>query len=459
METRAEIISRIAQASLGGNLGYFIGTGFSIALTTGTARPAPNWTSLLRELVSPLNEYLARLNAVGTVELPAPEDAYGTSAAALASSLCRDFGARLLTTSEFSGVEPSQVHAAAKLAFKFEIARLCAFSPQLDYQARVAAALRVAQPKWIVTTNYDVLIEELVPDSASLHPQQPIVHRPNSVPVYHLHGHRRDPASVVILEEDYHALLLTQEYRHARLAVAFSESLTVLLGYSLGDVNVQLALKSAVAFDLDSEDSNAGKVIQAVYAPMGGDPSEVDGLTILPISDVASFLEEVARACTSQQTADADHERAWEQYFEQAKDEFVANAEHRRRSMPHIIRRAETHAERTTAWLDEALTPVLQKAREDGGFNHYGTITTVLLDLLAADEFKSAHPALFAWAYGWLAIVATMITEDPGRQKLGDSWAATRVWHERKADISADVLALIRARAEREHQPWVLRLV
>jgi len=63
--------------------------------------------------------------------------------------------------------------------------------------------------------------------------------RKGRIPCYHLHGVRTAPQSLVVTEEDYVRLFRPADYRQTKLATLLKESVTLVLGYGLGDVACQ----------------------------------------------------------------------------------------------------------------------------------------------------------------------------------------------------------------------------
>jgi len=62
------------------------------------------------------------------------------------------------------------------------------------------------------------------------------------IPVYHIHGIRTNPKSLVVTQEDYIRLFRPNEYRQSKLSLTLKESTTVFIGYGLGDINVLSAV-------------------------------------------------------------------------------------------------------------------------------------------------------------------------------------------------------------------------
>ena len=83
-------------------------------------------------------------------------------------------------------------------------------------------------------------------------------------PIYHLHGIRSNPDSIVITQEDYVSLFRPNEYRQIKLALTIKESTVLLLGYGLGDINVLTALDWSNNVFGTKEENYPNEIIQIV---------------------------------------------------------------------------------------------------------------------------------------------------------------------------------------------------
>jgi hypothetical protein len=136
----------------------------------------------------------------------------------------------------------------ATAQFKDTVARRCDLHAKPILRNAYRQQLPRAQAVWIITTNYDFILESILHDAVSVLPDGVLLPRADLIPIYHLHGHRLSPSSIVIAEADYVALLGPAQYRQMRLALTLTESTTVMLGYALGDVNVRTAMEWSKTF-------------------------------------------------------------------------------------------------------------------------------------------------------------------------------------------------------------------
>lgn len=220
--TREELLTFVASSASYGNLGLFIGSGFSKAVLNdaGYDKIALSWGELLKKVAKKMHiDY-------GSVART------GASYPEIASAICV---ARSKKTAEPFAISLRQL--------KNEIARQTSWYPSDKQRTKYSAHLETFSPSWIITTNYDLLIEALLTGrSVPLGPNDPLFARAGFVPVFHLHGVRTKPKDIIIAQEDYITLFRPTEYRQIKLALTIKESTTLFLGYGLGDVNVLTAL-------------------------------------------------------------------------------------------------------------------------------------------------------------------------------------------------------------------------
>jgi hypothetical protein len=154
--TREEVTTLLANAAAAGQLGLFVGSGFSIALTSGQQDCAPTWRTLLEMAAKDLQ-----------ISMPEPNEIYGRSFPQIASHLV-DLMVESQSASKRDGTPLMQSTIENRRALwqlKTTIAKLTHL--QVDHERRKhwMATLEAVAPAWIVTTNYDLLLEDLIPNS------------------------------------------------------------------------------------------------------------------------------------------------------------------------------------------------------------------------------------------------------------------------------------------------------
>lgn len=271
---RERVFAFIRESTAYGNLGAFIGAGFSKAvLDDASDNGVLTWSELLDEASAKMGVEFASIAKIGQGY---PE---------IASAIC-------LKHSESSGCE----YRASLTRLKHEVAALTDCCADLCTSAAYADYLEFLDPAWIITTNYDLVIESLLPDrTIPLGPNDALSSPRGKVPVYHLHGLCTRPEEIIIAQEDYITLFRPSEYRQVKLALTIRESTTLILGYGLGDVNVLTALDWSSNVFKGEQASFPHAVIQVLRKD---NPREMpywdkNGLVIVESSSLADFFQEL----------------------------------------------------------------------------------------------------------------------------------------------------------------------
>jgi|GEM_PF-1082592 len=453
--SRDEVLKRLGRASLTGGLGLLIGTGFSIAATEDSPKPALSWGELLECAAAELD-----------LEFP-PADSQGMSYPRMASEMARVLREKILEDAGKDAPTGSRRTALdeATSRIKEKIARLTAFHQNPELSDDLGEALKGIGPAWIVTTNFDLLIEELLPDSDVLLPRQVIPANARVTPVYHLHGHRLAPASIVITEQDYVETFRMGEYRQIKLSLLFSESTTLLLGYGLGDVNVLTAIEWARSYSSNggtAGGSSVGSVIQTLWDPDGGEQEPYWGdhdELIVPIDGLTTFLREIVDARDALERDDAQV-RALVKELESPKSrkQFLASRATREKYLAALVEYSARHGSRKPLeLLDEILEP-----EDSWSWADFGTIHLILeatLDIFEHWAEQDVHPALFNAVAGKLGNLSWYIGEDPKTELPGDAWKAQKVWHKRKRALPRTTIRKLRRYAEENDYSKLVRLL
>ncbi|MBT1073553.1 SIR2 family NAD-dependent protein deacylase [Pelotalea chapellei] len=271
---REQVLGFIRQSAQYGNLGAFIGAGFSKAVLGGCREEMVlTWSELLDEASVRMGVEFASIAKIGQGY---PE---------IASAICMRY-------SEHNGCE----YRISLARLKQEVAALTGCCTDQYTSVKYAAYLEHLDPSWIITTNYDLIIESLMPDRAiPLGPNDALSAPRGKIPVYHLHGLCTRPDEIIIAQEDYITLFRPSEYRQIKLALTIRESTTLILGYGLGDVNVLTALDWSTNVFGGEQANYPHAVIQILKKE---NPRELpywdkNGRVILESSNLAVFFEEL----------------------------------------------------------------------------------------------------------------------------------------------------------------------
>lgn len=209
----------LAYALASESLCLFVGTGFSKHLTGGAA---PDWKTLLKQCCSALanpDQLIDELFPGGQANMPLEECASIIS---------------LQMKKEGKDIYGTIADEILKLQCDPAIAK-----PIRDFAAK-HPSLR------FITTNYDLLIEDDILDGkhTAFCPGFPVNRQRMHNEVYHIHGAVKFPEGMVVTADDYYRFINFPNYFSKRLDTLIEENTTVIIGYSLGDINFKSILNA-----------------------------------------------------------------------------------------------------------------------------------------------------------------------------------------------------------------------
>jgi len=221
IKTKRDVFNFIAEDTIFGNLGLFIGAGLPMAvMNSGRNKIALSWPELIEKCCKNME---LNFKAI-------PKD--GASYPQIASAVCKAYV-----------IQAGVSYQNAVSVLKAEISRITCWYPEPEIRLEYAEYFRSLNPSWVITTNYDTIVESILTGKGySLGPKDYMVAQKGLVPVYHLHGTRSNPDSIIITQEDYVTLFRPNHYRQQKLSLTIRESVTLLIGYNLGDFNVLSAV-------------------------------------------------------------------------------------------------------------------------------------------------------------------------------------------------------------------------
>lgn len=108
--------------------------------------------------------------------------------------------------------------------------------------------LKKANVDGIITTNWDLLAENLFPDyKVFVGQEELLVSTPQNIgEIYKIHGCCTQPNSLILTKEDYKQFDENNPYLAAKLVTIFVENPVIFIGYSLYDPNIKSLLSSIV---------------------------------------------------------------------------------------------------------------------------------------------------------------------------------------------------------------------
>lgn len=433
---REDVYQKIFKAFNYGNLGMFIGAGFSKAVIGKGQNPALGWLEILK-----------RVSKNFDIEFPQEQNLVGISLPELATDICKKIERE--KECEYSG---------AKLLFKEEISNISNWLPNKESEEEYRKKFEYLNPAWIVTTNYDQVIEVILTGKCiSLNPMSYLSAPSDIIPVYHLHGTRLEAETIVITQEDYISMFRPNEYRQVKLAMTIRESTTLILGYGLGDVNVLSAVDWSKNIYTE-ETTYPHEIIQALWTD---DPKEEayrdeNGNIIIEISDLELFLDELIAFIQKEEDNYNEKLKELNQFIDKLKatsddfiDSFVCDEETRL----EILRAVSDFEYQTVLpyiqFLNNCLDKLWQESRKPGAFTKYNDYLTIILDILVNYQYKKMPPKLFQLIMGMLNQVLGYIDLEPDVKTRGNSFSASRQWHNRKNDMPSDTKKQVYQYAEK----------
>lgn len=440
--TREQVLEFIFESSIYGNLGLFIGAGFSKAvLNNNYEKIALSWGELLKKASEKLE--------VDYNKIPKEGSGYPE----IASYICKRH-------SIDSGTDYDQ--SLKKL--KIEIAALTSWYPELEQREKYSEYLGWLSPSWIITTNYDMVIESLLlGKSIPLEPNDSLSSPKSIVPVYHLHGLRTNPESIVITQEDYISLFRPNEYRQIKLALTIKESTTVLLGYGLGDVNVLTALdwsKNVFSYEKENYPNDIIQIIRN-SSPKESPYRDEHGVIIIETSDLSEFAEEFNKVRIIE-TKKKERERKKLTQLEEMLtnpdkdtiDLFIDDDSIRKKTLATLSKFSIDLISGFISFLDKCIDETWERSRANGAFEGYNKNLIIILDILLAFPLDKFPPALFQVVAQSLHRVGAYVGKNSGQ-----SWDAYKTWEKRKVELSTELVDELKNISAQHGYHYVANLV
>lgn len=420
--TRDEVVLALSESAIYGNLGLFVGAGFSIAALHDQEKvEAPSWVGLVTKIADELDVSIG------------DEDFVGRSCPELASLVA-------LRRSDATG----EIIDDVRQNMKGMVADSTAFLPTGDVRDRVGPALEKLKLSWILTTNYDQVLESLLASQVlSLGPNRAIVSPRHLVPLYHLHGVRTHPSELILFQEDYTRLLRPMDYRQTKLALLLRESTVLVIGYGLGDVNVLTAIDWAENVYSHLNEGYPRVIVQLLYSenPASQPYSIENGIIVIETDDVLAFLDELSAAVDEQFDQYNAH---LERYKEIARrlvgasdavvEKFISNREFRREIVDSVGELPEVMIIAFVDFLSKAVRRTWARSSAYGDFEGYRQNMSIQLDILTGIPENTMPPLLLEVCIRHFNHVAGFI--DRANERMpGTAFDATALWFRRRNEV------------------------
>ena len=333
---------------------------------------------------------------------------------------------------------------------KFSIAKLVNQNPGEMVVKKYNQYFNNINPSWIVTTNYDNILEEVIgPMAYPILPGQLFYNTKNILPVYHIHGSILDSQSIVITNEDYAKTMRPSDYRHARLPILLKESTVLMIGYAIGDLNVISAIdysKNVYTGNCHVENS----IIQLAYTENPKDFCyEKEGIIIYEIDSIESFFNELTdhisryKSSIGKMTKSVDRKQ---EEFISSSNEFVnkfdSNTDNYRIETIKFIYSLES-----SYWyiytsfislIQRTLDKNMEGAKYQYQFQFYDYYLVILLDLIVNIDVNKTPIIFITYLIEKLDFIAPYVGDS-----MGQSFAAYETWKNRMNSINKDFVEKI----------------
>ena len=221
----------------------FIGSGLSRRYTE-----SPNWDGLLKRICEELGQdrfayqrYVNKAISQGHGSKDHPDLPY------VATLIEGDANDILLTADGFSDFrshhESSLLNGESPMkALVADLVSSYRMKPNEETELLSRAGLN--QVSGVITTNYDLMCEQLFPSFKTYVGEQDLLLADQSYAqeVYKIHGSVDRPDSMVLTDADYGRFAERQKYLAAKLLTIFVEYPVIFLGYSIQDENIRRIL-------------------------------------------------------------------------------------------------------------------------------------------------------------------------------------------------------------------------
>jgi hypothetical protein len=226
--------------------------------------------------------------------------------------------------------------------------------------------------------------------------------------------------------------------------LTIKESTTLILGYSLGDVNVLTAVDWSRNVFAESKSAYPRGLIQVIRSrrPTKSPYKDRNDVLVLETDQLKPFLAELAEyfqfARDLHQKELHDLQELADQLSDPDKDDvtrFIDDPAFRK-DVLHDLQQYEIQLiSGFLNFFQRCIDETWERAKPKGAFDAYDQNLTMLLDILEAFEIKRLPPALFQTIAHSLDRVAHYIG-----YSMGASWQANSTWEKRKNDIPKDTV-------------------
>lgn len=422
------MLEDLASSSIYGNLGVFAGAGVSMAImNNGWETIALSWGQLLDKASSKFD-----------IDFNSDISSFGFSYPDLATKLCKKIAEK---------EDVKYETAVSKL--KEKLAELTSWYPDKAKRDEYSQLFIALNPSWIITTNYDLILETILTGrSISLGPDNQLVAPKGFIPIYHLHGIRTNPNSIIITQEDYISLFRPNEYRHIKLPLTIKESTTLILGYGLGDINVLTALDWSKNVFEKLKANHPDSLIQVLRKEKPNSIPYLDNnnIVIIETNEISSFLVELGDIINEKLNEESDRESSLmdiETYLKNPDtsgiEKFIDDKTYRLEIIELLSDFKDYLISGFLEYLSKVIEKLWERAQPNGAFYAYAEQIEVYLDILINSNINNMPPALIEMVAYNLNSVGSYVG-----LSYGKSHEAHRLWEKLKHGIPNESIKELR---------------
>lgn len=421
--SKSELFDFISYSSDFGNLGLFIGSGFSKSVLNNEFKYiALSWDELLKKGAEKFEIEYSEIKKDG---ISYPD---------IATKICEEIA-------EIKNIK----YQEAVSRFKVEISDLTGWYPEKESREEYSDYLTNLAASWIITTNYDLVLEILLTGkSVPFSPQESMCAPKDLTPIYHLHGIRSNPDSIVITQEDYVSLFRPNEYRQIKLALTIKESTVLLLGYGLGDINVLTALDWSNNVFGTKEENYPNEIIQIVKTDEPEDEPYRDKnkIVIYEVGQLQDFFVDYSKSNSIYKAKKEKADKLLSDLQEKLNpdevliDKFIDDQEYRKDILKRLANFPPLIISSFESFLNKVFDKTWERSLPNGAFEGYNENLIVQLDILTTLKREQIPPSLL----GTLAYQLNGIGSYVGRD-YGQSFSANDTFNSRKNELPEEIIS------------------
>lgn len=404
------------------SLTLLVGTGFSMYMTDDIA---PNWISLLVECSKSLDDELKTFNNLFAKDALTGKIYEKFELTICAQILEREFSRRGRNIrEEIAGIIEEKINADT-------------INPE---HLRIVQEFFSQNPSVnVVTTNYDSLFSEyILPKNNRIFVEGVPVGRDNSgLNIYHVHGSIINPDSIVLTIDDYFKFQYRDSYFSRKLYTLLQETTVVILGYSLGDFNLNQILNEAKNTRMKGRKKNdiyyvareeIDHTIQSYYL-------DTYGIEVICEANLTDFFNKISENVESAKEI-IEEERNTRSYI--INDEIDKLELRTRQSFDIIINSLvnlgiQLNSSRALELLHTVFLNKWKLTQERNAWGQYVHFANWLIDLASEVEIRKT-----SFKDQFLEHVNKSLRNMSRDSYLGFSWQAYTVWHSRWPEMLPD---------------------